>query len=240
MRLDTRNEADIENEQYFNPTPSCEAHLRTTAQQVINQYQGRVHRIRLEMSVAYNCHGLTFACRRTCVHASAQVRQILEHDGYERVPKVEDVLPGDIILYVSEGDVEHSGVVIGISKNAPPLVLRYLFRALRSQMNTAAVPEPIRLAIEGTNDLDTLDRWFDAAMSAATWSDFEAGMRQKSRFQSPLTSQRSYPAQVRSGLPAPFEFEEQFLEIPAVPERVEVGVFLHMCGVPIPPPDVFV
>jgi hypothetical protein len=38
------------------------------------------------------------------------------------------------------------------------------------------VPEPVRLAIEGTNDPDTLDRWFDAALHAQTWAEFQAAM----------------------------------------------------------------
>jgi hypothetical protein len=38
------------------------------------------------------------------------------------------------------------------------------------------VPEPIRLAIEGTNDLDTLDRWFRAMFTVNSWAEFEAQM----------------------------------------------------------------
>ncbi len=34
------------------------------------------------------------------------------------------------------------------------------------------VPEALRLAIEGTNDLQTLDRWFDAALGADTIAEF--------------------------------------------------------------------
>jgi hypothetical protein len=38
------------------------------------------------------------------------------------------------------------------------------------------VPEAIRLAIEGTNDLQTLDRWFDAALSSSTITEFRKAM----------------------------------------------------------------
>jgi len=52
-----------------------------------------------------------------------------------------------------------------------------MLRVLQSRLGTPA-PEPIRLAIEGTNDLGVLDRWFDAALTAASWADFQAVMHQ--------------------------------------------------------------
>ena len=39
------------------------------------------------------------------------------------------------------------------------------------------VPEPIRLAIEGTNDPDTLTRWFRAALTVQTLDELRKGMR---------------------------------------------------------------
>jgi hypothetical protein len=50
-----------------------------------------------------------------------------------------------------------------------------MLRVLQSRLGSP-VPEPIRLAIEGTNDLAILDRWFDAALAAASWADFQAAM----------------------------------------------------------------
>ena len=64
-------------------------------------------------SVRYNCHGLTFASRRTGIDDSECVRIILEDDEYEEVAPAA-VLPGDVALYFhpETGDIEHSGVVI--------------------------------------------------------------------------------------------------------------------------------
>jgi len=73
----------------------------------------------------YNCHGLTFASRRTSITDNRALQTILNDDGYQKV-SLADVLPGDIILYYSEdGDVEHSGVVISKpdSQLKIPLVL---------------------------------------------------------------------------------------------------------------------
>jgi hypothetical protein len=44
----------------------------------------------------------------------AEVAKMLYHDEYEEVAK-KDLLMGDIILYYGEkGDIEHSGIVVGI------------------------------------------------------------------------------------------------------------------------------
>jgi hypothetical protein len=48
-----------------------------------------------------------------------------------------------------------------------------MLRVLQSRLDTPA-PEPLRLAIEGTNDLAILDRWFEAALTAPSWADFQA------------------------------------------------------------------
>src|SRR5262249_33636554 len=65
---------------------------------------------------------------------------------------------------------EHKGEV----KRARADVLR----ARQSPLGTPA-PEAIRLAIEGTNGLGVWDRWFEAALTAASWVDFQAAMQQR-------------------------------------------------------------
>jgi hypothetical protein len=64
---------------------------------------------------------------------------------------------------------EHRGKV----KQAQADLLDGLGRKLQS-----AVPEPIRLAVEGTNDLDTLKRWFGILFTVDNWAEFEAKMKQ--------------------------------------------------------------
>lgn len=60
----------------------------------------------------YNCHGLTFASKRTGIYETEDVYKILKDDNYKEVLR-DEVLPGDIILYFSsDGDIEHSGIVI--------------------------------------------------------------------------------------------------------------------------------
>jgi hypothetical protein len=51
----------------------------------------------------------------------------------------------------------------------------YLLRLIQAKFENP-VSETLRLAIEGTNDLDTLDRWFDAALSLNTLPEFRSAM----------------------------------------------------------------
>lgn len=78
-------------------------------------------RIRSHASARYNCHGLTFAARRTCIDEATSIARILNDDGYSEVP-LAHVLPGDVVLYFSDNfpsTVEHSGIVVALG--VPPL-----------------------------------------------------------------------------------------------------------------------
>jgi hypothetical protein len=74
----------------------------------------------------YNCHGLTFASRRTGIYEVAEITKIINDDKYEEIHHLEDLLPGDIVLYFGEnGDIEHSGIVLDIANQSIkiPLIL---------------------------------------------------------------------------------------------------------------------
>lgn len=67
---------------------------------------------RTEPSPVYNCHGMTFASRRTKICKSSSINDILQDDKYEEIAS-NDVLPGDIVIYYSDlGDPNHSGLVV--------------------------------------------------------------------------------------------------------------------------------
>ncbi len=71
------------------------------------------------LSPCYNCHGFTFASRRTRISDSQDVQRILVEDDYEEVAR-DSVRPGDIVLYMSadnDGDVEHSGLVVELRES---------------------------------------------------------------------------------------------------------------------------
>lgn len=78
------------------------------------KYRDAIHRP-VGPSRKYNCHGLTFASRRTWIHEAQEVRKILSDDEYEKIAPPEVIMPGDIAVYFKDGDIEHSGIVVGIS-----------------------------------------------------------------------------------------------------------------------------
>jgi hypothetical protein len=67
----------------------------------------------------YNCHGLTFAARRTWV---PRVDGVLKDDDYVPVREAE-TLPGDVAVYfaLDTGEVDHSGVVVQEASGTPPV-----------------------------------------------------------------------------------------------------------------------
>lgn len=65
----------------------------------------------------------------------------------------------------------NEGKQVGIVEKARAVLLKVL--RVRFQ---DPVPESVRVAIEGTNDPATLDRWFDAALTANTLAEFRAAM----------------------------------------------------------------
>ena len=57
---------------------------------------------------------MSFACRRTNIDNATEIRKILVDDGYHRITNTSDVLPGDLLLYVTQtGDISHSGTIVG-------------------------------------------------------------------------------------------------------------------------------
>src|SRR6267142_1944590 len=114
IALQTRKGWDIENSQSFD-TSLWEEHQ-------LAEHKGKYPRAEFRTGAipVFNCHGLTFASRRSGISDTRAISRILEDDHYERISR-EDVSAGDIILYVSgeDGDFEHSGVITDAPK--PPL-----------------------------------------------------------------------------------------------------------------------
>jgi hypothetical protein len=63
----------------------------------------------------YNCHGLTFASRRTSVHEPSEIQKIIQDDNYSEISQ-ENLLEGDAIIYYQDGDAIHSGVVLRVEE----------------------------------------------------------------------------------------------------------------------------
>lgn len=106
IRIQTRCRNDIDNSQVYDFSPS-EIKQFPDYQR---DYPGVKFRNR--PNPIYNCHGMTFACSRTTVGPEA-VNMIINDDGYTQIKNINDVLPGDVIIYYNEkGEIEHSGIVV--------------------------------------------------------------------------------------------------------------------------------
>jgi len=67
-------------------------------------------------SLRYNCHGLTFASRRTSITESTAIQSILVDDAYVEVDWAE-IAAGDVVLYLEQGDFSHSGIVLNVDRS---------------------------------------------------------------------------------------------------------------------------
>ena len=72
----------------------------------------------------YNCHGLTFAARRTQITEADEIAKILREDEYEQV-QGSDLMPGDVAIYFVDGDAEHSGIVIEKGLLVPKILSKW-------------------------------------------------------------------------------------------------------------------
>jgi hypothetical protein len=120
LALETRQKTPIDN--YFDRNPVLAGATAAIAMYK-RIYSQAMHRDDVGPTAMYNCHGLTFAARRTQVIFS-EVAKILRDDDYIVIDYAE-VTAGDIAVYRSmdTGDVEHSGIVVGRGTglvNGPP------------------------------------------------------------------------------------------------------------------------
>lgn len=76
--------------------------------------------MRTRPNPTYNCHGLTFASRRTCIDDKQSIARILKDDSYREV-QLAEVLAGDVVIYFdqSDGHACHSGIVVELSITLP-------------------------------------------------------------------------------------------------------------------------
>lgn len=103
--VQTRKGADVENMRVHS-IPRYELHMADV-------YRERHHLAeeRSGPTGMYNCHGLTFASRRTQISKPVEVWKILREDDYAEVDRA-DVLPGDVVIYFRKSDLQHSGIVV--------------------------------------------------------------------------------------------------------------------------------
>lgn len=108
--VQTRLGNGIDNRQNWDKIPQSNVTgcLKTWASFINDESTRRVN----EESGIYNCHGLTFASRRTNLD-DRDIIKILNEDYYQKVDN-DEVNEGDVAIYVTNEGIIHSGIVIGI------------------------------------------------------------------------------------------------------------------------------
>ena len=106
IRLDTRVGKAVDNKQSSPPDRQDVAIFERICQQH-SQW-----RVRKPCCGTYNCFGLVWASRRTCIFESDEVRRILDEDGFRRIDLAQAVC-GDVVTYHHEGSkvIWHAGVI---------------------------------------------------------------------------------------------------------------------------------
>jgi len=110
LKLQTRLGNDIVNCQGIMKNP--------ITKQQIEDLKNRYHPISIRTcpSSIYNCHGLTFAARRTWIAENDEIYKILHEDDYQQIQEG-DILPSDSVVYFdNDSFVIHSGIVVDKNK----------------------------------------------------------------------------------------------------------------------------
>jgi hypothetical protein len=106
IKVDTAAGQPIDNAQFFDISTFEAGQM----QELDRRYKKGLE-TRSGPTAKYNCHGMTFASRRTGIYETSEIQKILSDDQYSEI-KPSDVLPGDVIIYYDHGDAEHSGIVL--------------------------------------------------------------------------------------------------------------------------------
>ena len=108
LALDTRKGTPIPNLQRLEMNPSqAKAAVRRIKKQCPNARMRSITQI-------YNCLGMAFASRRTCIEVDS-IALILDEDDYKLVKLKKDVQQGDLVTYwdTVTGEFKHVGVILG-------------------------------------------------------------------------------------------------------------------------------
>src|SRR5947209_3011380 len=117
IRLETSKRTGI----YNNQLADIPEFDRKWASQIPTKYPGV--RQRTDMSVNYNCHGLTFASRRSRVTDTPDIYRILADDRWIEVTAITTLMGGDVVIYFDDdGDANHSGIVIAYEPGTSPVI----------------------------------------------------------------------------------------------------------------------
>jgi hypothetical protein len=118
---------EISNSQYTTVLKGEVAIYHSFERDFKSTFQGKANPV-------YNCHGLTFASRRTGIYDPLEVWKILK-DEYIPIKSEKDVLEGDVVIYLSrdETDILHSGIVTFVDRSSAIIDIKILSKVLKGK-----------------------------------------------------------------------------------------------------------
>lgn len=145
--LYTRKGREISNVQDSDPAPTQVERVQSRSRR---DYPRAIER--RPPSGQYNCHGLTFANRRTCIRDPKDVAKVLEDDGFRGV-RLSEVEPGDLVIYLDGSDISHSGIILEVVPGYPE---GSMLRGLKVLSKWGSAGEYIHMATEGPYARETI------------------------------------------------------------------------------------
>jgi hypothetical protein len=119
LDLSTRRQRRVRN--VMNREPPLDG-ARLLVAQMKRDYKMAIHREEVGPCNTFNCHGLTFASRRTWIDRPVEVQKILDDDDYTEID-ITNVKPGDIAIFRKNGEIDHSGIVVEVLERFRPRIL---------------------------------------------------------------------------------------------------------------------
>jgi hypothetical protein len=110
LSLQTTQKNDIDNEQFFTIEGMDLKQCLDWQSEERKKYPNCV--FKGTSTPLYNCHGMTFASRRTGVFEDEVINKIIKEDNYIPVKNEQEVMVGDIVIYYQYGGISHSGIVV--------------------------------------------------------------------------------------------------------------------------------
>lgn len=112
ISLETSKRTTIKNYQYGLLVSFEIADAERLENQFASKFQG-------DPNPLYNCHGLTFASKRTGVYEDTEVWKIIK-DEYFEIKSDKEVLIGDILIYYdNDNGILHSAIVVKAENSNP-------------------------------------------------------------------------------------------------------------------------
>lgn len=125
IRLETSEARWIKNSR---KKPYPKERMEAAKQYLEKQFGSKLLQLR-SLRSDYNCFGMVFANRRTCIVSGEEVEKVIfQDDRYQRVQELSAVAVGDVAVYrkAASQPIEHVGIVVDVVWRAGDFAIKVL------------------------------------------------------------------------------------------------------------------